>query len=80
MLDFEYNCLSLKEYKNKKIYILVILRECNTEYKPILFFRSNYSALFPLSNIEKKTFYSPFLDYSIRLLFIDISEYPYILC
>ena len=42
---------------------------------PILFTTSNYSTLYPLSNIENNSFYTPLIGSATKYIFIDISDY-----
>ena len=77
-INEEDNYISLKESKNKMIYFMIWFQDCLSEYIPIIFTYSNYSTLYPLSNIENRTFYAPILNYATKYIFIDISEYPQI--
>ena len=73
ILEEGNNFISLKENKNQIIYLLIIFSKCPTNI-PILFKYSNYSLLYPLSDIVKRTFFEPIIDYTTKYLFIDITN------
>ena len=69
------NYISLKENKNRIIYILIQFEEYDSEYISLLFTSSNYALLYPLSHVQKRTYYQPILYKSTNYLFVDILKY-----
>ena len=81
--DMEYirnnnNIISLKEYKNKIIYFCLFEGGKSSSHFPIYLETSNYSLLYPLTDIENRTFSHELFgeNWQRIYLFINITDYP----
>jgi len=81
--DMEYikeknNIISLKENKNKVIYFFFFSGGYSLQHFSIYLETSNYSLLYPLTDIESRTFSHEILGVNSKdtYLFINITDYP----
>ena len=72
------NIISLKEYKDKVIYLFFFSGGYSLQHFSIYLETSNYSLLYPLTDIENRTFSREILgaNYKNTYLFINIKDYP----
>jgi len=72
------NIISLKEYKDKIIYFFLFNNGYSLSHFPIYLETSNYSLLYPLTDIENRTFSHELFGENWKriYLFINITDYP----